>query len=379
MKNIALLGSTGSVGRSVLSVVRSYPEKFRIIALSTNENISLLAKQVEEFRPHMAVVGNEALYPDFKKDVGNSVEILTGEKGLREAAVSEADIIFMAISGTAALMPLIAAVAAGKTIALASKEPIVSAGEIIMRMAGEHSARILPVDSEHSAIFQCMGKRTGRDVEKLYITGSGGPLWGRSEDEFDKIPLADILSHPKWDMGKKITVDSATLMNKGLEIIEARWLFDVSPDRIEVIIHPEAIIHSMVEFVDGTVLAGLFCTDMRFPVLQALAYPDIVRSSFPRIDFLNIKNFSFHKPDTARSEAINMAFDALRLGGTIPAVLNGANETAVRLFLDGRIHFSDITKKVRTVIRKHCVCNNPSLDDIVNAEKWAREEVLLTC
>jgi 1-deoxy-D-xylulose-5-phosphate reductoisomerase len=379
MKNIVLLGSTGSVGKSVLEVVRSYPDKFRITALSSNENISLLAKQIKEFGPRVAVVGNKSLYPVLKGDVGDSVKILAGEEGLQEIAASEADIIFVAISGTAALMPLVTAVKAGKTIAVASKEPIVSAGEIIMRMVEEYSAKLLPVDSEHSAIFQCLGSRTTRDVGKIYITGSGGPLWGRSADEFDNIPLEDILAHPKWNMGRKITVDSATLMNKGLEVIEARWLFDISPEKIKVIIHPEAVIHSMVEFIDGTIQASLFCPDMQFPILQALAYPDIIQSKLPRVNFLEVKNFSFHEPDIARSAAIDMAYDVLRLGGTMPAVFNGANETAVGLFLDGKIRFTEIMQKVSKVVGKHSICDSPALDDIINAEMWAKEEVLSTC
>jgi len=380
MKNIVLLGSTGSVGRNVLRVVREYPEKFRVTALSSNRNIALLSEQTAEFKPDTVVVGDEGLCSEFKKNIMHPAKVLSGPGGLLETAVSgDADIVFMAISGTVALMPLVAALRKGRTIALASKEPIVSAGEIVMRVARENSGHILPVDSEHSAIFQCLNGKDAKDVEKLYITGSGGPLWSRDESEFDGLSISEVLSHPRWEMGRKITVDSATLMNKGLEVIEARWLFDIAPDKIKVIIHPEAVVHSMVEFIDGTIQAGLFCPDMRFPILRALSYPEVLRNDLPRVDFPKIRNFTFFEPGISRSRAIDMAFAALRAGGTMPAVLNAANEAAVELFLGEKLRFNGIMEKVEQIVKKHSVRPDPSLDDIIDAEKWAKEEVLSVC
>lgn len=380
MKKIVLLGSTGSVGRSVLDVVRRYPERFRVSAISSNENVLLLSEQAKEFRPAIAAINKKELYPVLKDRIAKDTEVLAGETAMQAlASLADADLVFIAISGTAALMPLVSALEAGKTVALASKEPMVSAGELIMRMAKRNSVEILPVDSEHSAIFQCLAGRMGREVERLYITGSGGPLWGKSKDEFYSLSINEVLSHPKWKMGKKITVDSATLMNKGLEVIEARWLFDIPPDKIKVIIHPEAIIHSMVEFIDGTVRASLFCPEMRFPILRALAHPEVIHSNFPRIDFSLLGKLSFQEPDFLRFPALDLAYEAIRAGGTMPAVLNRSNEAAVNLFLEGRIRFTEIIQKVRGVIERHSARDNPSLENIIDAERWAFEEVLRSC
>ncbi|MGB2629745.1 MAG: 1-deoxy-D-xylulose-5-phosphate reductoisomerase [Candidatus Omnitrophota bacterium] len=380
MKNIVLLGSTGSVGRNVIDVVRRYPDKFKIKAVSSNKNASLLAEQAEEFRPDAVCVGDERCYPELKGKVPSGVRVLAGEEGLGEiAGLEEADIVFIAISGTAALGPLVAALKASKTVALASKEPIVSAGEIIMDIARKSSSRIIPVDSEHSAIMQCLTGRESSDVRTLYITGSGGPLRERKKEEFDSVSVDEVLEHPKWNMGQKITVDSATLMNKGLEVIEARWLFDISPEKIKVVIHPEAIIHSMVEFMDGTINAGMFYPDMRFPILRALAFPEIIDNDFPRVDFSVIKNLSFCEPDAKRFPALELAYGVLNAGGTMPAALNGANEAAVKLFLSGKIKFNEIVRKVNGVLEKHDNLKSPSLKDIVDTEKWAYEEVLRSC
>jgi 1-deoxy-D-xylulose-5-phosphate reductoisomerase len=380
MKNIVLLGSTGSVGRNVLDVVRRYPDRFKIKAVSSNENISLLAEQVDEFRPDAAAVGNGKFYAEFKEKLSSGTGVLVGEEGLEEiAGLETADIVFVAISGTAALKPLVKALRAGKWVALASKEPIVSAGEIVMKIAKENSSRILPVDSEHSAIMQCLAGRKKADVRTLYITGSGGSLRDKEKKEFDLVSVEEVLAHPKWDMGRKITVDSATLMNKGLEAIEARWLFDVPPDKIKIVIHPEAIVHSMVEFIDGTISASLFCPDMRFPILKALAYPEVIDNDFPRVDFSAISHLSFSEPDTKRFPALELAFEILRLGGTMPAVLNGANEAAVKAFLAGKIKFTDIIKQVENILKKHEKVDDPSLEDIMDCEKWAYKEVLESC
>ena len=285
----------------------------------------------------------------------------------------------MAIAGTAALKPLIAGLKKGRTVALASKEPVVSAGMIIKEVVGDDMSRILPVDSEHSAIMQCLAGRSSEEVWTLYITGSGGSLKDKDEKDFDSLSVDQVLDHPKWSMGRKITVDSATLMNKGLEVIEAHWLFGVPPEKIKVVIHPEAIVHSMVEFIDGTISAGMFCPDMRFPILRALLHPDILESSLPRVDFGVVNALTFCEPDTSKFPALPLAYGALETGGTMPAVLNSANEVAVGLFLEGRIRFPDIIRKVHSVMERHSVVGDPSLDDIIEAERWASEEVLKNC
>jgi 1-deoxy-D-xylulose-5-phosphate reductoisomerase len=377
MKDIILLGSTGSIGRNVLDVIRRYPDRFRVRGLATGENVSLLAEQAEEFHPDTVAVGKKELYAGLKARFSGKANILAGEEGLeRLAAEKRADMIFMAISGTPALKPLVAALEAGKIVALASKEPVVSAGKILKDIQQRTSSRIIPVDSEHSAIMQCLSGRESADVRTLYITGSGGPLRDVKKEDFNTLSVDRILDHPKWNMGRKITVDSATLMNKGLEVIEARWLFDILSEKIKVVIHPEAIIHSMVEFVDGTISASMFCPDMRFPILRALAFPDIIENDFGRVDFSAVKNLTFADPDGGRFPALGLAFSALREGGTVPAVLNGSNEAAVKLFLDGKIRFTDIISTVEKVMGKHKKVGAPSLDDIIRAEQWAKEEVL---
>jgi 1-deoxy-D-xylulose-5-phosphate reductoisomerase len=287
--------------------------------------------------------------------------------------------VFMAISGTAALKPLVAAMEAARTIALASKEPVVSAGMILKDIEKRTGACILPVDSEHSAVMQCLAGRTSEEVRTLYITGSGGPLREKAASDFDSLSIDEILAHPKWDMGRKITVDSATLMNKGLEVIEAHWLFDVPAEKIKVVIHPEAIIHSMVEFLDGTISASMFCPDMRFPILRAMSYPDVIAADLPRVDFADVASFSFSEPDMKKFPALGLSFEALREGGTMPAVLNGANEAAVKLFLESRIKFSDIVQAVRRTMDGHEKICEPSLEDVTRSEKWAAEEVLKSC
>lgn len=365
----------------MLAVARAYPGKFSVHAISSNERTDLLAEQAEEFKPAFAVIGDEKRYAALKKKVKGPTEVLTGSSGLEELAASdEADIVFIAISGRAALLPLIAALRAGKTVALASKEPIVTAGGVIKKIAKESSARILPVDSEHSAVFQCLAGRKIQDVEKIYLTASGGSVFGKGKDECDSLSVEEILNHPKWDMGRKITVDSATMMNKGLEVIEAKWLFDIDPEKINVVIHPEAVVHSMVQFVDGTITAGLFYPDMRFPILRALAYPEVLASTLPRVDFFSLGKLTFLGADMGRFPALDLAFEAVRAGGTAPAVLAGSDEAAVRLFLDGKIKFSEIIKKVEKVYARHrSGAKDPSLEEVISAEKWAFEEVERSC
>ena len=380
MKNIILLGSTGSVGTNVLDVVRRYPGHFRVKAIASNENINSLIKQAEEFKPEVAVIGNQSLHRELAAGLPKGVKALAGSADLEKiAAEMPADVVFMAISGTAALKPLVAALGSGRTVALASKEPVVSAGMIIRKVLDEKGGRIIPVDSEHSAVMQCLGSRKSADVGTLYITGSGGPLKDRTAEDFDALPLNEILNHPKWSMGRKITVDSATLMNKGLEVIEAKWLFDVPAEKIKVVIHPEAVIHAMVEFADGTISAGMFSPDMRFPILRALAFPDIMANDLPKVDFSVTRALTFFQPDNSKFPALDLAYGALRAGGTAPAVLNSANEAAVNLFLEGKIKFSDIVRLVRKAVEGHVVIKDPALDDIMRCHSWAIEEVFRSC
>jgi 1-deoxy-D-xylulose-5-phosphate reductoisomerase len=380
MKDIILFGSTGSVGKNVLDVISHYPGMFRVKGLSTGGNIDVLLDQAKRFSPRVIACADEKLVPELKRRAPEGVVVTGGAGAIEElAAEEEADIVFMAISGISALMPLVSAVKSGRTVALASKEPIVSAGGIISDLAKKNSARIIPVDSEHSAIFQCIGSRKSSDIRTIYLTGSGGTLLDVLREDFDRFSVKEILNHPKWNMGPKITVDSATLMNKGLEMIEARWLFDIPPEKIKVIVHPEAIVHSMVEFNDGTVTAVMFSPDMRFPILKALAYPEILESRFERIDFGAIGKLTFFEPDTEKFPALPLAYEALKAGGTAPAVLNSSNENAVNLFLEGKIVFTDITKITKEVLNRHKVKEAPVLEDIIAAEEWAKEEVLKFC
>ncbi|MFA6636923.1 MAG: 1-deoxy-D-xylulose-5-phosphate reductoisomerase [Candidatus Omnitrophota bacterium] len=380
MKDIILFGSTGSVGKNVLDVISHYPGMFRVRALSTGRNIDVLLDQAERFSPRVIACADENLVPELRRRAPKGTAVTGGGRSIEELAAQEdADIVFMAISGISALMPLVSAVKNGRTVALASKEPIVSAGGIISELVKENSARIIPVDSEHSAISQCIGARKPCEVRTIYLTGSGGTLLNAPLEDFDSFSVKEVLNHPKWSMGPKISVDSATLMNKGLEMIEARWLFDIPSEKIKVIVHPEAIVHSMVEFNDGTVTAVMFCPDMRFPILKALAYPEILESCFERIDFGAIGKFTFLEPDTEKFPALPLAYEALKSGGTAPAVLNSSNENAVNLFLEGKIVFTDITKITKEVLNKHKVKEAPVLEDIIASEEWAKREVLKFC
>jgi 1-deoxy-D-xylulose-5-phosphate reductoisomerase len=329
--------------------------------------------------PERVIIGDKRSAGELKLKVPYGVEVLAGEESLEEACRDkDADIVFMAISGTVALKPLFAAIDAGKKIALASKEPVVSAGEIL-RSRLDRGASIIPVDSEHSAIMQCLAGRSNEDIRTLYITGSGGPLLEADPKRFGSLTVKEVINHPKWSMGPKISVDSATLMNKGLEVIEARWLFDVEPARIKVVIHPEAIIHSLVEFVDGTISAGMFYPDMKFPILRALAHPGMLKSDFQRVDLVSLGKLSFKTPDFGKFPAVDLAYRVLEDGGTFPAVLNGANEAAVNLFLAGKIKFTEIISKIEAVLGKHSGIKKPSLIEIMDSEKWAKEEVLGAC
>jgi 1-deoxy-D-xylulose-5-phosphate reductoisomerase len=355
MKKIAILGSTGSIGLNTLKVVDRYPKQFKVVALTAYNNEELLSAQVKKYKPKFTAL---------KADADSLCEIVSSK---------DVDVVVLAIRGAAALAPFLAAVKAGKTIAPANKEALVIAGDLIMSLARKHKAKIIPVDSEQSAIFQCIDGQT-QPVSKVHLTASGGALREVDASKFDRMTVKDILRHPRWNMGQKITVDSATLMNKGFEFIEAQKLFSLSADQINVVIHPEAIIHSMVEFADGSILAQLGVTDMRLPIQYALTYPKRMPTGLDPIDFGALGQLNFAAPDLKKFPALGLAIDVAKKGGTLPAVLNAADEEAVEDFLNGRIRFTAIYKVVENVVRRHKIVKNPSLNDILAADRWAREE-----
>ncbi len=383
MKNLSILGSTGSIGCNVLKIVEMFPDRFSVKALAAKNNISLLAGQIERFRPEIAVVFDEKLAVELEKSlhVRPGVEILYGDKGYKAAAKYDSvDMVVTAMVGSAGLMPTLAAIDAGKNIALANKETLVMAGDIVMKRASEKGVRILPVDSEHSAIFQALKGNRRKDLKKILLTASGGPFLNLPENKFNKIRPEDALKHPTWQMGKKISIDSATLMNKGLEIIEAKHLFNVSHEKIEVVIHPQSIIHSMVSYRDGSVLAQLGIPDMKGAIAYAISYPERLPLQQPIPDFTNIGALTFLKPDMEKFPCLSLAFKACKHGGTLPAVLNAANEAAVNAFLNRKIFFTDIPAIIDKIMKQHVVTENPVLTDILKAHKWAgnqaEEEIL---
>jgi 1-deoxy-D-xylulose-5-phosphate reductoisomerase len=380
MKNIAILGSTGSIGINTLDVLSRMKGGFRVVALSADSNVNLLAAQARRFRPRIVGIGSSLLASQIKKMAPAGTKIVTGAEGLCAiASASDVDMVVFAISGNACLIPLLDAIRHKKGIALANKEAIVSGGPIVTKLAKERGVRLLPIDSEHSAIFQCVHGRP-EGLSKIYLTGSGGPLLDVSVSRFNRLPPSAILKHPKWNMGKKISVDSATMMNKGLEIIEAQHLFALDEKRIEVLIHPEAIIHSMVEFSDGAVLAQMAVPDMRLPIQYALTYPGRVKAPVKHVDFAAIAKLTFRQPDSKKFPCLGLARQAARAGGTAPAVLCAADEEAVKCYLGGNIKFTDISKIIEKVLARH---NNTkdalTAGDIVDADAWAREEARSLC
>jgi 1-deoxy-D-xylulose-5-phosphate reductoisomerase len=375
-KNISILGSTGSIGIQSLDVARNL--KIKVSGLSANSNVDLLEKQAREFMPRIAAINDDSLRSELKSRLkGLPIEVLSGLEGLKAvAAMDEIDTVITSIVGIAGLIPTLQAIKKGKDIALANKETLVTAGSIIMSEAKKHKVNIFPVDSEHSAIFQClMGNNLNR-VSKLILTASGGPFRGRSCEELMEVSLKDALKHPNWIMGSKITIDSASLMNKGLEVIEAKWLFDISIDKIEVLIHPQSVIHSMVEYYDGSVMAQLGSPDMRIPIQFALTYPDRSNNEFSKLDLLKTRSLTFEEPDLDAFPCLGLAFNALNTGGTMPTVLNAANEVAVGLFLEEKIRFIDIPVIIEKAMEKHQKNNNPSLEDIIEVDKDTRDMIL---
>jgi len=376
VKRISILGSTGSIGTSTLEVVSLFPDRFKVVGLTAGENIDKIESQIRRFKPFIVSLASEEAAKKLRdrcEDI--NVEVLSGMEGLiRISTIPEADIIVSAIAGSAGLIPTFAAVKAGKTIALANKETMVMAGEIITQEAKGKGVELLPVDSEHSAIFQVMQGERWEEVHKIILTASGGPFLKTSSEEKRKATVKDALKHPNWNMGTKITIDSATLMNKGLEVIEARWLFDVSINQIEVLIHPQSIIHSMVEFRDGSVIAQMGVPDMRIPIAYALSKTERLDLIMPRLDLAKIGMLTFEKPDLKRFPCLSYAYDVVREGGTMPAVLNSSNEVAVRAFLQKRIGFLDIEIVVRETIERHKVSHAKTIEDVLMVDKWAREE-----
>lgn len=377
MKRIAILGSSGSIGVATLKVIKQYSKEFRLEALSVNKNIGVLKEQIADFHPKkITVVDAGAKKKLIFKENRLAENVYSGIAGLEKIASDrDVDIVVIALSGAVALGPLLSAIEAGKQIALANKEALVIAGNIIVERLKKSKAKIIPIDSEQSAIFQCLEGRGNKEVERLYLTASGGPLCDVPLRNFKHLKLEEIMSHPRWKMGRKITVDSATLMNKGLEVIEARWLFDMDVSKIKVIIHRQAIIHSMVEFIDGVVLAQLGVTDMALPIQYALSYPRRLANEKYRLDFLNIENLTFSKVDTEKFPCLDFAYQAARDGGSAPSVINAANEETVEAFLNKRISFALIPKIIEKIMSKHKVISNVDLDGILEADKWARGEV----
>ncbi|NQT09873.1 MAG: 1-deoxy-D-xylulose-5-phosphate reductoisomerase, partial [Desulfobacteraceae bacterium] len=374
MKQLSILGSTGSIGCNALAIIEMFPEQFGIKALAAGTNIELLAGQIKRFSPELAVVIDENRALELKRILPSKarVEIMYGEDGYRAAAThGSVDMVVSAMVGAAGLAPTLAAIEAGKDIALANKESIVMAGEIVSKRADEKGINILPIDSEHSAVFQCIVGQRKEDIDSILLTGSGGPFLNRPASEFASITPEDALAHPTWRMGKKISVDSATLMNKGLEVIEAKSLFKVSLDMIKVLIHPQSMIHSMVSFRDGSIIAQLGIPDMKVAIAYAMSYPERLPLRQPIPDFVNIDPLTFKKPDLDKFPCLALAYRAGKAGGTLPAVLNASNEMAVRAFLDRRIPFVKISEVIGRIMEIHSVVANPELSDIIEADRWA--------
>lgn len=376
MKKIAILGSTGSIGTQTLEIVRQNKD-LQVAALAAGSNVARMEEQIREFRPSAAAMWSEEACRDLKARVADTgVRICCGMEGLLEiAAMEDVEVLVTAIVGMIGIRPTIAAIENGKTIALANKETLVTAGHIIMPLAAKHKVSILPVDSEHSAIFQSMNGERKERISKLLLTASGGPFRGRGRDELKAIKAEEALKHPNWAMGRKITIDSATMVNKGLEVMEAKWLFGVDLDRIEVVVHPQSVIHSMVEYVDGAVMAQLGMPDMKLPIAYALFYPDRRPMDGKKLDFFELGRMTFEKPDLETFAGLRLAFEAARTGGSMPTVYNAANEMAVGLFLENKIGFLQIPELIAACMERHKVLANPGVEEILQAEQEAYEYI----
>lgn len=375
MKRITILGSTGSIGTQTLDVVRKNKDKFQVVAISANSSIDLLLEQIMEFSPKYVAVYNKESALKLKEMIPENIniEVLSGMDGLvKICQLEEVNVVLTAVVGMIGLVPTMAAIKAKKTIALANKETLVTAGEIVMREAKKNNVEILPVDSEHSAIFQCLNGERKQDIEKIILTASGGPFRGKKREELVNVTKNEALKHPNWDMGRKISIDSSTLMNKGLEVIEAKWLFDVDVEDIEVVVHPQSIIHSMVSFRDSSVMSQMGCPDMRLPIEYALTYPERLKTDFERLDLAKVATLTFEKPDMETFPCLALAFKALKLGGTYPAALNSANEFLVNEFLNDKIGFYDIPYYIERTLEQHKNRINPTIEDILEVDKETR-------
>ena len=383
MKHVAILGSTGSIGTQALEVIAANPDEFTVEVLTAQNNFTLLAEQARKFKPSVVVIENNRHHDTLQNALqGTGIRVLAGAEALTAcAALPETDLVLTALVGFSGVLPTLSAIRAGKNIALANKETLVVAGALVTGLAREKGVSIFPVDSEHSAIFQCLPGEEGNPIEKIILTASGGPFRGRRKDDLKEVTSAQALKHPNWSMGAKVTIDSASLMNKGLEVIEAKWLFDLNPEQIEVVVHPQSIVHSLVQFRDGSIKAQLGLPDMRLPIQYAMGYPKRLESSFPRFDFVNYASLTFEQPDMETFRNLALAFEALRRGGNSPCVLNAANEIAVREFLEGRIGFLSMSELVERCMEKVPYSPKPNLENLIQTDAETRrlaEEVSKT-
>jgi 1-deoxy-D-xylulose-5-phosphate reductoisomerase len=376
MKTIVILGSTGSIGTNTLDIVQRFPDEFEVVGLTAGGNIEKLEEQIRAFKPQAVAVSTGSSAALLRERcAGLAVEVLHGESGIAQvAAMPGAELVISAIVGGAGLVPTLAAIRSGKHIALANKEPMVMAGKLMQEEARKHHVRIFPVDSEHSAIFQSLEGHRLKDVRRLILTASGGALWTLAKDELDDVTPERALQHPNWKMGSKITIDSATLMNKGLEVVEARWLFDIPESRIDVMIHRESIIHSLVEYEDRSMIAQLGLPDMRTPISYAMRYPERIPLDLPSLDLTEIGTLTFCKPDHDRFPCLRLGYESLKIGGSMPAAMNAANEIAVEAFLNGGIRFIDIAQVIRNTMDAHSPHDVECLDDALDVDRWAREK-----
>jgi 1-deoxy-D-xylulose-5-phosphate reductoisomerase len=383
VKAITLLGSTGSIGTQTLDIVAQYPDQFRLVGLAARSNVKLLAQQIRQFRPEVAAICDQAQLPRLQEliaDLSPQPLLLAGESGVTDVArYGNSQVVVTGIVGCAGLLPTIAAIEAGKDIALANKETLIAGGPVVLPLVKQHGVKLLPADSEHSAIFQCLQGVPAGGLRRILLTASGGAFRDLPVEQLANVTVADALNHPNWSMGRKITIDSATLMNKGLEVIEAHFLFGVDYDQIDIVIHPQSIIHSLIELQDTSVLAQLGWADMRLPLLYALSYPERIATDWPTLDLVKAGSLTFRDPDHHKYPCMQLAYAAGRAGGTMPAVLNAANEQAVALFLEEKIRFLDIPELIEAVCDRHHAHNlpQPTLDDILAADRWARQEIVV--
>lgn len=374
MKNISILGSTGSIGTQTLDVIKNHEEKFNVVGLSALKNIDELEKQIYEFNPEIVAVFNKEKAKILSNRIGKKIKIVSGIEGLIEVAtLNSANIIVTSVVGSIGLIPTLEAIKCSKTIALANKETLVVAGELVMKEAKKYNATIIPVDSEHSAIFQCLQGEDVDNISRIILTASGGSFRKWTKEEIKAAKAEDALKHPTWNMGKKVTIDSATLMNKGLEVIEAKWLFDMDLDKIDVVVHPQSIIHSMVEYKDYSIISQMGTPDMRTPIQYALSYPDRINTNVKKLDFNSLGELSFSSPDIDRFPCLSLAYEALKEGKTMTSVLNGANEVLVEYFLQNKIKFYDIPKFIEKAMMAHKPFSYETVDEILEVDKWVRD------